>query len=215
MSEQPNETRLAAVAPEKAALEIEKLRLEVTIMKKAPPTFGQRLLDQWQGTVITVILGAFAAFPNVLLEKVKSGFDRVEQRSAQFEKISCDLSEYVFELENVAEFQSGSITDKQSLEDMLKDYNGAIVAVRRREHAYRAMIGRLWSSTALEQYNALILEVRQVDAVVHRLNPEVQRVRATPQATVDPKAIAPVLEELAPAVKKLATDVPAFLDTLK
>ena len=193
------------------ALEIEKLRLEIAALKMPVPGFWRRLFDQWQGTVITLILGAFAAFPNFIVDKVKAGFDRVEQRSAQFDKLSGDLSAYVFAAEHMAEYYAGERTVATSPPDLEKEYTTAIATLRRHEHAYRAMLARLWGAAANQRYNVVVEEVKQVDALIHELDTALrQTAKAGP-----PTSVAPVLDRLKPAIKKLSGDLPEFLATLE
>jgi hypothetical protein len=199
----------------KTELQVEKLQLEIAALKKDPPGFWARLLDQWQGTVITIILGAFAAFPNFIADKVKGSFDRVEQRSTQFDRLSGDLSAYVFAAEHVAEFYGGDATVATTPEDLAKEYSNAIGTLRRHEHAYRAMIARLWGAEANQRYTSVVAEVKEVDALVHQLNAELRPAPAAPPTPAVDAERAALIAKLGPAVKKLSADLPDFLGSLE
>ena len=215
MSNPTTEAKPDGAEATKLALEIEKLQQEVAALKRPPPTFRQKLLDQWQGTAITVLLGAFAAFPSFVVNKVKGGIEQVEQRSAKFEKISGELSAYLAAVEDVVDYHQNGITGKEALGRLSKDYNAAIDDVRRYGHANRALVARLWGAQAAVQYQELMAEARQVDALVHRFNVEDEKVVEGQAPRADPQALAPVVAQLGPAGKKLADDVAAFLKTLE
>jgi hypothetical protein len=198
----------------KLALELEKLRLEVEGLKKPAKSFLKNLAEQWQATLVTIIVALLAIFPNYLVEKTKDALNRSDQRFTQFEELSMDLSEYEFNSQLVFEYYQNGWTTTNSLTPIVNDYNNIITKVRKREQLNRAVINRFWGKSYLSRFDSIMESVKSVDAGIHELNPEAERLVEGLEVRADPKIVNPILAQIKPKFDKLTRDLNEFLSSL-
>jgi hypothetical protein len=198
----------------KTTLETEKLRLEVKALKKADAGLWKTLTAEWQKTLVAIIVALLAIFPNRLVEKTKEALNRADLRFAQFETLSVDLSEYEFNAEIVQEFYEQGWTTTNSLAPIITDYNNSITKIRKREQLNRAVINRYWGKPYLARFDSIIESVKNVDAGIHELNPEAEKLILGVQRKADPKVVAPILARIKPRINKLRHDLNELLSSL-
>ena len=198
----------------KATLEIEKLRLEVEGLKPRPVSFRKKLTDQWQATLVAIIVALLAIFPNYLIEKVKDALNRSDQRFAHFEEVSSDLSEYDFEAQLFFEYYQQGWTTTNSLTPIVNDYNSMITKLRRREQLNRAVISRFWGKADLSRFDSVMDLVKNVDNTIHELNPEAEKLLLGEERRADPKIVSPVLVRMKPQIDTLTREIRVFLSSL-
>jgi hypothetical protein len=201
-------------AETKAALESEKFRLAMESLRKPETTFGKQLMGQWQATLVAIIVALLAIFPNYLVEKIKDALNRSDQRFAHFEEVSVDFSEYAFDSQLVFEYYQHAWTTTNSLTPIINDYNNVITKIMKREPLNRAVINRYWGKPYLSRFDSIMASLKGVDAGIHELNPEAEKLILGVEKRADPKIVDPILARIKPKLNNLTQELNEFLSSL-
>lgn len=192
----------------------EKLELELRELRKPPPSFWRKLLDEWKAAATAVLLAFVAVFPNHLVEQFKDALNRADQRLVQFRQLSEDLGEHIFSAELWLEYYENGWTTKEGLTPIVADYNRTITTLRKREQLYRAVIARYWDDSKVADYDTLLRIAKDLDSAIHELNPEAELVANGKEPKARPEVVAPVLSKVRPLVQKLSPATTDFLKSL-
>jgi hypothetical protein len=203
----------------KTALEIAKLRLEISALSKPSQPLWKRLLSKFPenfvGALIALVISVLAIWPNILIDRIKEKLNQADLRFAHLNQISEDLSEFAFNAEVVNEYFDKNWTTKRSLEAIVDDYNKSVTAVRKREKLYYAILNKYWEPPIIEKFTSLMREnIKPVDLTIRQLTPEAELVISGSQPKVRPQEVAIILKQLDPKVAELSKKTTEFLDAL-
>jgi hypothetical protein len=84
----------------------------------------------------TVVTGVLAACSGCIVENVKFGLNKADQRTKQYETLALEISKFVFATELNEEFLDNNWTKKKTVEWLIGDYNKAITNLRENEYVY-------------------------------------------------------------------------------
>ena len=152
------------------------------------------------------VIAAIAALLPQITESVKLNLNRADYRSQQYESLASDISEYIFYSELFVEFLENDLTEKEVLDQIIADYNRAIVAIRKKEFVYIARLNRAWGKSDADSFNQFLGSIKQFDAALRDLNPDIVGVRKGRSLSIDPGVTKRALVKIKPAVEKVRSE---------
>ncbi len=121
--------------------------------------------------VATTIVALLTVFSDKILERIRFRLNRADLRTKYFEQLAIDLSTYLFFSELYHErYQKGWANDRDDLDRIGGEINGAIQTLRKKEYVYRAWVRKYWGSRALEQFAQVMAAVKSADDAAHAFN---------------------------------------------
>lgn len=119
--------------------------------------------------LVSFLIAVLAIPTDHVVGRLKFAINRADQRDDRSERLSEEVSRYVFAAQIMREFFARNL-DAATVHSTIAAYNEAVVNLRAHEYANRAMIRKYWSDDTARQFDAFMSEVRSVDAVAHRMN---------------------------------------------
>jgi hypothetical protein len=158
-------------------------------------------LGTWLVAFLIAILGLFSSW---FTERIKFGLNRADLRTTQYEELASEMSQHIFFADLLTEFLDNGWTTRQTMTDLLKDYNTSIITLRKKEFVYTSWIHKFWGQEQVNSFNKFMSVVREFDTELHSLNNEFEAVNITgTQNKVDEKAAAKATQEMKPTLEKL------------
>ena len=145
---------------------------------------------------------------------IKFAVNRANLRTAHYEKLAADISNYTFFTENVTEYYDQGWTTKSSLEKVVLPYNEAIVTLRKQEYVTLALLHRFWDTDDVSRFKEVMETVREIDTQIHSLNPEAEAIATGAKQKADLAVTKPVTDKLKLLVTKLKERINTFLSHL-
>lgn len=90
--------------------------------------------------LVGVVIGILTIFSSHWLESIKSSLNRADSRSAQYEQMIKDISDYFFSSELCIEYFENNWTTKDALVPLITDYNESITTIRKHVFIYTAWV---------------------------------------------------------------------------
>lgn len=162
-----------------------------------------------------VVIATVAALVPQITESVKLNINRSDLRSQLYEKLASDLSEYLFYCKIFMELLESGVTQKESLDQIIPDYNRAIVEISKKEFVYTAQLKRAWGKEAASNFPVLIKSVEAFDSALRELNSEFVNVRSGKSPNIDRDVIEQSLPRLRSSVADLREESTRMLSSLK
>jgi hypothetical protein len=167
----------------------------------------------WFVGVAITILGIFSAR---ITEAIKFALNRADLRTSQQEELSAEISQYIFSAELNTEFVGKGWTTKQTMSDLLREYNQSITTIRRKEFVYSAWVEKYWGRKQAGLYDTFMNSAREFDNAIHSLNDEFEAVNILEsKKKIDSKVAEESLKLMRPAVENLRKNGRAFLTSLQ
>ncbi len=108
-----------------------------------------------------------------------------------------------------AEFIGNGWTTRESITELIKDYNASIVKLRRMESAYAAWIEKYWGAKQAADFGAVMKAVKAFDGALHGLNDQFELVNIKKtQDKVDPEKAKETATRMAPLAQGLVGEDP-------
>jgi|GEM_PF-3494402 len=145
--------------------------MEPTPTQSLTSSFFQELWTKAALVLTTLIIGILTTCSDFILDKIKTGINRANTRTASFDTISKDLSAFVFSAELSEEIAAQHSTNKDYITAISTEYNTAITTLRKNEYYNYATIDKYWGTEELEQYRLAMRRVKTYDSLLHQLNP--------------------------------------------
>jgi hypothetical protein len=164
---------------------------------------------------VGLLIATLTLFSSRITESIKFALNRADSRTRQYEELAAEVSQYIFSAELAVEFIENDWTTKQSLTELLKDYNQSIMTLRKKEFVYLAWIRKFWNENQAIQYENFMKSVRVFDSTIHSLNDEFEAVNITgSKQKVDKKMGEEALKIIKPAVESLSKNGKSLLMSL-
>jgi hypothetical protein len=164
---------------------------------------------------VGVLIALLTLFSSKLTESIKFALNRADSRTRQYEELATEVSGYIFAAELTVEFIENDWTTKQSLTELIKDYNQSITTLRKKEFVYLAWIRKYWSREQVVQYETFLQSVRAFDSAIHSLNDEFEAVNITgSKPKVERKRADEALKVMKPAVERMRENGKLLLTSL-
>ncbi|MHB8068948.1 MAG: hypothetical protein ACYDIC_13750 [Desulfobaccales bacterium] len=178
-------------------------------------TIKESLKSQGATWFIGLCIAIMTLFSSHLIESIKFVMNRADLRTNQYEALATEISQYIFAAELTVEYIEKDWTTKQTLEELIKDYNQSITTMRKKEFVYLAWIRKYWSREQVNQYDKFMQSVRAFDSAIHSLNDEIEAVRINgSKKKIDRKRSEEVLKVMKPAVENMRENGKLFLTSL-
>jgi hypothetical protein len=169
-------------------------------------------LGTWLIGALIAILGVFSSW---FTEQIKFGLNRADLRTTQHEELASEVSEHIFSAELTTEFIEHGWTTKQTMTDLLKDYNASITTLRKKEFVYLAWIHKYWGDAQVLKFKSFMSVVREFDSAIHSLNDEFEAVNISEtKSKVDDQAGAEAVKKMKPIGENLRLKGRALLISL-
>ena len=162
-------------------------------------------------TIATLFLSIITIFSNTLTERIKFALNRADLRTTSYEKITHDVSGFVFFDENATESLKQGLTDKNALTNVITPYNDAITELRSQEYVIRSWLNRYWQKEDMDRFEELMQTVKDIDQQFHRLNPEFVQVVYYKKKSVDTTLANKTINELEKLNPQLEKQVKEFV----
>ena len=107
-------------------------------------TLRGSLKAQTGAWLVTFVLAIMSIFSVKITENLKLAVNRADVASEYYEELASDLSEYRFEAELFVEAIDHGWTKADLIEPLVKDYNGSITKLRKKEWVYQSWMRRFW-----------------------------------------------------------------------
>jgi hypothetical protein len=119
------------------------------------------------------IVGLLTIFSDKILERIRFRLNRADLRTKYFEELAIDLSAYVFYAEIFEErYRRGWTDDRDDLDAVGGEVNGAVTTLRKKEYVYRSWARRYWGPEAETKLAEAMNAVKAVDDAIHMFNDE-------------------------------------------
>lgn len=125
---------------------------------------------------IGVVISILTIFSSHLSEQIKFHLNKADLRVKLFEEISAETSSFVYSSEIMVEFLKNNWTTKESLTFIAEDYNSSVANLRKKEFVYHSWIKKYWSKDKLEEFENLMVNVKEFDSLLHHFNGEFEKV---------------------------------------
>jgi len=153
---------------------------------------------------VGVLIAVLTLFSSCLTDSIKSGLNRADLRTHQYEELVSEISQYIFNAELTVEFIEKDWTTEPALSDLLKDYNQSIATLRKKEFVFLVWIRKYWDKERVTKYENFMQSVRNFDSAVHSLNDEFEAVNFTEsKKKVDRKRAEEALKVMKPAFESM------------
>lgn len=178
-------------------------------------TFKSKLKENITMYVITAIIGLLTIFSDSIAGRIKFELNRTDLRTSHHQELSENLSSFVFESENIAEYFENGWTTPKSLEALVGTYNEAITTLRKKEISTESLLHQFWKEADVKNFQETMALVKAVDAKVHSLTPEALSVIEGNAKTVNTAVTQPIITDLKVINQQLREKSRAFLDSLR
>jgi hypothetical protein len=165
----------------------------------------------WLAAVVIAIGSALA--PQIT-ETIKFSINRADLRSRVHENFATDISEYLFYAGLFIDMLDNNLTDMGTLEQVIPDYNRAIVKIKRKEFVYDAQLKTAWNKETAETFQDLLRTIDNFDDGLRGLNPQIQRVKSGESLKIDSNALDQALPKLKSDVTKMSAKSTMMLSKL-
>ena len=190
--------------------QLEELSRERTFLASLRSQLEQKFL-----TVVIPILVVVLTFVSTLgVEKIKRSIEHSQERNQIFGEISGELGQFTFATELMCEWYSKNRTSKAELTPVVNKYNEAIIRLREGAVARRAQVESYWGSGLAGQFDAVMDEVKKVDAAAHGLNEETGKVVRGEKERADAAIAGEVAENIENRLRSLKSSADAFVAAL-
>ena len=162
-----------------------------------------------------VVIATVAALVPQITESVKLNINRSDLRSQLYENLASDLSEYLFYCQSFMELLESGVTQKESLDQVIPDYNRAVVEISKKEFVYGAQLNRAWGKEAAADFPVLMESIEAFDSALRELNSEFVTVRSGRSLRMDPNVIRQSLPQLQSSLANLRKESKRMLSSLK
>ena len=167
----------------------------------------------------TLVTGVLAACSGCIVEQVKFSLNKADLRTKQYEGMALEVSKFVFATELSEEFLDNNWTRKKTIEWLIGDYNAAITKLRQNEYVYMQWLAHYWSQEKVDEFKSLMVEVKAIDKIIHKLNDELDKFvdekTAAKYERLDAARTKETAKQLKPHVKELQTKAEKFLTGLQ
>jgi hypothetical protein len=164
---------------------------------------------------VALLITILTLFSSRLTESIKSALNRADLRTRQYEELATEISEYIFAVELTVEFIEKDWTTKESLTELIKNYNQSITTLRKKEFVYLAWLRKYWDNKQVVQFEKFMQSVRAFDSVTHSLNDEFEAVNITgAKPKVDSNRADEALKAMKPAAERVRENGSSFLNSL-
>lgn len=173
------------------------------------------LKTQTSTWLVAFLIGILGLFSGHITESIKFALNRADLRTNQYEELATEISQYIFSAELTSEFIDNNWTTKETLTELINEYNTSITTLRKKEFVYIAWIKKYWGNSQSVKFDEFMEAVRKFDKAIHSLNDEFEKVRLTEERDkVDPERAKEALKLLQPAAQKLRVKGREFLASL-
>ena len=173
------------------------------------------LKTQTSTWLVAFLIGILGLFSGHITESIKFALNRADLRTNQYEELATEISQYIFSAELTSEFIDNNWTTKETLTELINEYNTSITTLRKKEFVYIAWIKKYWGNSQSVKFDEFMEAVRKFDKAIHSLNDEFEKVRITEERDkVDPERAKEALKLLQPAAQKLRVKGREFLASL-
>jgi hypothetical protein len=168
--------------------------------------------------LIALLTAAFTPISDAIVSRIKNAINRSELQFERLKSISSELSDYLFEAENINEMFERGIASKSTLQELANSYNRSVTTIRTREYLYIATIQKFWGNSLALKYESVVADIKTLDKAIHQANRELERLLADatgdklPQ--YDVKEFAQVSETIKSKRRALEKDSKEFLGIL-
>jgi len=114
-----------------------------------------------------------------ITESIKFALNRADLRTKQYEELASEIGNYIFAAELITEFIEQGWTTKQTMTELLKDYDESIATLRKKEFVYLSWIQKYWGKHEAAKFDSFMKSVREFDMAIHSLNDEFEAVNIT------------------------------------
>jgi hypothetical protein len=177
-------------------------------------TIWEKIKDNFATLLITTTVAIITVFSDKIVGDIKFAVNRANLRTAHFEKMAADISNYAFFAENVTEYYDQGWTTKSSLEKVVPPYNDAIVTLRKQEYITLALLHRFWGRDDVRRFAEVMESVREIDTHIHSLNSEAEAIATGAKQKADPAVTKPITDKLKLSVTRLKERISTFLSHL-
>jgi hypothetical protein len=177
-------------------------------------TIREKIKENFATLLITTTIALITVFSDKIVGDIKFAVNRANLRTAHYEKLAADISNYTFFAENVTEYYDQGWTTKSSLEKVVPPYNEAIVTLCKQEYVTLALLHRFWDTDNVSRFKEVMETVREIDTQIHSLNSEAEAIATGAKQKADPAVTKPITDKLKLLVTKLKTRINAFLSNL-
>jgi hypothetical protein len=128
------------------------------------------LAEQAGTWFVGVVLALLGIFSGKLVETIKFALNRADLRTKYYEQLARDLSRFVFAVNRLYYVYYGTEWDEDEGQGAIAEmYNESMNELCSQEYVYMSWLHRFWTKSMLEAFAATMQRVREVDAVVIRL----------------------------------------------
>lgn len=163
----------------------------------------------WAGVLL---FGILSVFSTRIAESVKLALNRADLRTNQFEELASNVSQYIFIAELNTEFIEHDWTTKQTMTELVKEYNDSITALRKKEFVYLSWIQKYWGKNEAAQFESFMKSVLEFDLAIHSINDELEAVNIIgSKPKIDRKRAEEALKVMKPAIENMRNQGRQFL----
>jgi hypothetical protein len=158
--------------------------------------------------LVSVSVGFFAGLLKFDAKSVEQKIREVEQ----FKALSTGLNKFIFATEIMHEFLSNNWTTKSSMVSSVTEYNDAVTNLRTNEASNLQLLRVHPDKNKEAQFREIMGLVMRIDASVHGLNDELEKVSILgTQEKISPDRAAKTAGELKPLIAELKTKAVSLL----
>jgi hypothetical protein len=143
---------------------------------------GTWIKTEWRAILGAAVVTIFGIFPQTLADRLKTGLNIANQRTAQYKEIATVYSTFTYGVDGIYQMYDEGINLRRInigfAKDIVKSYNDALTQLMNNQYVYKDEIKKLWGTTFFvihtdvpHKYESLFRYVDSVvDPAVHSMN---------------------------------------------
>lgn len=178
------------------------------------------IIKQTSVWIVSLLIAFISIFSDFFTLQIKTGLNKANIKSGEYEKIANNLSEYIFVAELIEDFYRNHSENSKYIKDRVEEYNVCITELRKTEYSHLALIKKYSGEEISTEYKNLISSVKTLDKSIHQLNPVgiiISRTHNDSLIRYTPKMISTIdsnIPSIKSNIKLLITNTETFLEKL-
>lgn len=177
-------------------------------------TIWETFKTHFSTLLITATIALLTVFSDKIVGDIKFAVNRADLRTAHYETLAADISNFAFNAEIITEYYEQGWTTKSSFDSIAPSYNEAIVKLRKQEYVTLALLTRFWKKDDVDRFKEVMEIVKKIDTQIHSLNSEAEAVITGAKSKADPAVTKPVTDKLKVLIPEMQTKINTFLSQL-
>lgn len=144
-------------------------------------TIGTWIKTEWLSIVGAALVTIFGIFPQTLADRLKTGLNVANERTAQYKEIATVYSTLTYGVDGIYQLYDEGITlggiNIGFAKDIVKSYNDALTQLMNNQYVYKDEVKKLWGKELFfihtgvpDKYDSLFRYIGLVDPAVHAMN---------------------------------------------